>query len=564
MWLSPDCLRAQAGRQGLSISGWIGTDRPPGGLPESAFRRPIHPVTMAPVAFSAPVALPVRGAVLRRSGLCATTPRAQQSSTSPVPSPAAAGGVPDAIGAPVWLGSILSSRGPPPSSEKLAAAVSRGLSIAEKGQESGRGTDALPNRRQESWRFTDLRPLYELRCEKWGEVDDDEVKVAVERMVPEEVGGVLVFVDGEFRAGCSRLDEEESVDEIRKAGGHVGGLEGFSGDVDSVLAGFEKAEIGSEKGGIFAAISQALARDVCVISIPEGLKVSKPLAVVCLASGGSAQETATACAPRIAIRAASKSSITVLETHGSLNAGRPWSCVMSGTSTDVEKGAHVEHYLLNSAAEQGHVVSHVHADVAKDATYKMRGITLGAQVGRISLGIDLNEEGAHGEAFGVMIADGKRVADLHSRIAHNAPSCTSNQYQKNIAGDSGRVIFSGKILVKQIAQETDSEQLCRSMLLTNKARIDAMPVLEIEADQVKCTHGATVSDLSQEELFYLLSRGISKDMAQELLLSSFVLDVLSDCPFGILRDMCTEAARKLIPGIQTIDPQERSELYQSV
>lgn len=327
----------------------------------------------------------------------------------------------------------------------------------------------------------------------------------------------------------------------------------------------EKAEVGSEGSGVFAAVSLALAKDVCVVSIPEGLKVSKPLAVVCVTSGGASQETATASAPRIAIHAAASSSVTVLETHGAVSAeARPWSCVISGTSVDVAEGGCVDHYLVNNAPDSAHLVSHVHADVGKDATYKSRSVTVGARVGRITLGIDLNDEGGHGEAFGIMLVDGKRVADLHSRIAHNAPACTSNQFQKNIAGDAGRVIFSGRILVKQIAQETDSEQLCRSMLLSNKARIDAMPVLEIEADQVKCTHGATVSDLSQEELFYLLTRGISEAKAQELLLASFVLDVLADCPFAMLKVLCTDSAKKLIPGIQKVDTNERSELYQSV
>lgn len=507
---------------------------------------------MAPsLAFTSPLPL----ASLRPSARASLCPRASLGD-GPAPESTVSISAPETKGAPAWLGSVLSSRGALPTSPALAAAVSRGVAVAERGTEKGKGLDALPNRRQESWRFTDLRTLYDVRV---GDVSEGlDVGAAVERMTPAEAGGVLVFVDGVFESKLSNAGE------IGDVGGYAGGLDGFEGDVESLLAGFEKAEAGAEKSGVFAAVSAALAKDVCVITVPEGVTISKPLAVVCISSGGKSQETATASAPRIALHAAKGACVTVLETHSTVSEERPWSCVMSATCVDVAEGAKVDHYVLNDAPDSAHLVSHIHSDVGKEATYKMRGLTVGSRVGRITLGIDLNDEGAHGEAFGVMIVDGRRVADLHSRIAHNAPSCTSNQFQKNIAGDAGRVIFSGKILVKQIAQETDSEQLCRSMLLSNKARIDAMPVLEIEADQVKCTHGATIADLNQEELFYLLSRGISRSKAQELLLSSFVLDVLADCPFAMLKDVCITAAEKLIPGIQQIAAKERTELYQSV
>jgi Fe-S cluster assembly protein SufD len=332
-----------------------------------------------------------------------------------------------------------------------------------------------------------------------------------------------------------------------------------------VLSMLEKREVGVEAGGPFAAVGSALARDVCVIDLPAGLAVEKPIAVVCLASGGVDEGTASAAAPRIAVRTGENASVQLLETHAVLDGvARPWACVISGSAFEVGAGASVEHYVVNDMPVTAHHLAHVHADVAKDGVYKGRSLMLGGQVCRVSLGVDLNGVGARGEAFGVMIADGKRVTDLHSRISHNAPSCTSNQYQKNIASGNGRVVFSGKILVQKVAQETDSQQLCRSMLLSNKARVDAMPVLEISADQVKCTHGATVSDLSQEELFYCQTRGISESKAQELLLASFALDVLADCPFQMLKERTSLSARALIPSIQKVDINDRTELYQSI
>lgn len=474
--------------------------------------------------------------------------------------------VPEAPGAPAWLGSVLRAAGPPAALAPMAAAARRGAGAAEAAAASA----SMPSRRQESWRFTDLRELYGVRCdtrEAAEAFDMTAVGKMVETLVPEEAGAVLVFLDGTFSSAASTVDGVDSVAEVIEAGGYIGGLDGYAGDVDAMLAILEKREVSVEDGGPFAAVSSALARDVCVFDVPAGVSVSKPVAIVCLSSGGAGESSASAAAPRLAVRAGDGASVQLLETHAAVDAAaRPWACVMSGSAFDLGVGANVEHYLVNDMPSCAHHLAHVHADVARDGTYKHRNLILGSQVCRVTLGIDLDDEGAHGEVFGVMIADGSRVTDLHSRISHNAPSCTSNQYQKNIASDNGRVVFSGKILVKQIAQETDSEQLCRSMLLSNKARVDAMPVLEISADQVKCTHGATVSDLNQEELFYCLSRGISEEKAQELLISGFALDVLKDCPFELLRTRTVAASKSLIPGMEKVDLADRdqNELYQSI
>jgi Fe-S cluster assembly protein SufD len=205
---------------------------------------------------------------------------------------------------------------------------------------------------------------------------------------------------------------------------------------------------------------------------------------------------------------------------------------------------------MYDSPDSSHQISHIHADVGAQGTYRLLSVCLGGQLARVNVGIDLNDEGGHAECQGIMIADDYRIADLHSRISHNAPSCTSNQYQKNIACGHSRIIFSGKVVVNRVAQKTNSEQLCRSMLLSSKAQVDAMPVLEIQADDVKCSHGATVADLNADELFYCQSRGISERMAQELLVASFALDVLEECPFESFREKARSASAKLIPGIE--------------
>ena len=136
---------------------------------------------------------------------------------------------------------------------------------------------------------------------------------------------------------------------------------------------------------------------------------------------------------------------------------------------------------------------------------------------------------------GVTLAQARQSLDLHSSISHRAPSTTSRQYQRNVVGDRGEAIFKGRIRIPEVAMLADSDQLCRTLMLGDRARVVAMPTLEISADDITCSHGAAVCDLDENALFYLGSRGVNRLEARKLLMRSFVLEMLDE---GLMGPAC--------------------------
>jgi Fe-S cluster assembly protein SufD len=166
---------------------------------------------------------------------------------------------------------------------------------------------------------------------------------------------------------------------------------------------------------------------------------------------------------------------------------------------------------------------------------------LGAAISRHNPIIAFNGEHGELELNGLSVLHGAQTADTHSLVDHAVPSCFSRQVQKYIVGGSGHGIFNGQALVRPNAQQTNASQSNRNLLLTEKARIDAKPQLEIFADDVKCSHGATVGQLDAEELFYLQSRGLDLDAARGLLLAGFAADVINRLALPSLRSSVLQA-----------------------
>jgi Fe-S cluster assembly protein SufD len=146
------------------------------------------------------------------------------------------------------------------------------------------------------------------------------------------------------------------------------------------------------------------------------------------------------------------------------------------------------------------------------------------------LGIDINGTNCQCNVKGASVATDKQVSDFHSRISHNLPSSKSSQLQKILLTDKAHGVFAGKIQVQHGAGDTNSDQLCKTLLLSSSSRIDALPILEINNENVKCTHGSTVSDLDESPMFYLQSRGIPRNEAKKLLTVGFVNEMIQDYP----------------------------------
>lgn len=458
--------------------------------------------------------------------------------------------VPDEESAPgtdvTWLDSILACRGTLSDGNPLSALRAQANKDVTKLK--------VPTRKMEPWRFTDLRSLYKSRYVGIEPGADKANIFNVREYVGDSAGVVLVFADGVFHEGLSLLDDDSAM-AWRKAGGYFGSVEGYKGDDEELRRLFVEAELGTgAEGGLFPSLAHAIGTDAAVIQIPEGFTVSKPVAVLFIGTTGESPLRASASAARVAVLAESGSKITLMESHVSLEKEYLYHLTLGMTAARVGENSSVVHYVMNDVCLEAHLLAHIRAEVHENGRYECRSVGLGANVGRFSVGVDLIGSGSHGTVMGSLISDGYQVLDIHSRICHNAADTTSEQLQKNIASDHARSIFKGKIIVTENGSGTDSSQLCRSILLSDKATVDAMPVLEIATDDVKCSHGATVSDLDSDQLIYCQCRGLSSEQAQMLLIVGFALDVIGDCPFPNTRKKIRQKASALAEKVEPREP----------
>jgi Fe-S cluster assembly protein SufD len=174
--------------------------------------------------------------------------------------------------------------------------------------------------------------------------------------------------------------------------------------------------------------------------------------------------------------------------------------------------------------------------LARDAQYLSTSITLGARLSRHDVRVRLAGEGAHCTVNGLNLLAGRQLGDTHSLIDHAMPHCTSTQLHKCIVDDNAHAVFNGKVRVRRDAQKTDSRQSSRNLLLSEKARVDTKPELQIDADDVKCAHGATVGQLDMDEVFYLQSRGLSQSASRSLLTFGFAAEIIDQLPVASLHD----------------------------
>lgn len=408
---------------------------------------------------------------------------------------------------------------------------------------SGDGYIPLPSRKQESWRFTDLRSLYASRYQSASHsttssngngIPSSLSEFDISQYISEEAGSVLVFVDGVYNEHMSNVTQSDQVQEIMDSGGFIGSITDYKGNISKLETMWSSAELSgddiSNGGGLFPVVGNAIISDAAVIDIPAEYSSTKPIVVCYISTSSSSGSSASA--PRLAILAGNRSSSTLIEYHVSSNySSGPDSTatILGGTGIDISDNASLTHYILNSVCDTTNIISSLQSTLHTSSSYDLRHVGLGGMIGRLSVGIHLKGDSSITNVKGLLLTDENHTQDLHSNVRHDAAHTRCNQLQKNIASGKGRAVFCGKIIVTDKCADTDSQQLSKSLILSEGASVDAMPTLVIANDDVQCSHGATVSDLSEDELFYCRSRGLTHIQAQSLLIMGFVGQVLGDC-----------------------------------
>ena len=407
-----------------------------------------------------------------------------------------------------------------------------------------------PGARQ-SYRFTDLSQLVGSECSPPppGSREGEElVGRAVEGAAAAEAGTLrLVIVDGIFRPGLSQM---HGLDE----GVFVGSSRSHNRDAArSVLSRAHGSVQGSLKvDTVFASLNGACAPDVVAVDVAPGVRAGHPLQVVYISTGadrgaGGALSTSF---PRVSITVGAGASLSVLETFASAQDGAEdarahFCCPVLEVS--LAEGAELRHDYTQQSSRGAFHIRQTCVEQAERSTYNFTGVDTGSSLSRHNLFVGQGGRDTHTALHSFAMVSKDQLIDLHSDIDLDHPSGTTDQLHKCIvAHASSRGVFDGSVHVRKPAQQTDAGQLCRSLLLNRNATVNVKPNLQIHADDVKCTHGATISDLEEDQLFYLRSRGVSSEDARKTLVYSFGLEVVGRIGSestrkrlaAVLADMC--------------------------
>jgi Fe-S cluster assembly protein SufD len=366
----------------------------------------------------------------------------------------------------------------------------------------------LPTTRQEEWRYTSLAPLLGLAFEApapGAAAPRDEIE---EIAAPFFACSAFVFVDG-------RLVPELSSPAALAGGVRVEGLAAAADSAGSL------GVLADTKQHPFAALNSALFEDAALVTVPRGTSAQQPIHLVFVSTGDGAPR---ATFPRVLIRARAGSRALVIQDHVSLGRGARLSAAVSEAL--VEENASLELVVLQRESDETFHFGNLQARLARDARFASRTLTLGGALVRNDLGALLAGPGAECQLDGLFLGSDGHLVDNHTLVDHAEPHCTSRELYKGILADRSRGVFRGRIVVRPDAQKTDAQQSNANVLLGAGAEIDTKPQLEIWADDVRCSHGASIGRLDEDALFYLRSRGIGESAARDLLTRGFAAEVL--------------------------------------
>lgn len=391
----------------------------------------------------------------------------------------------------------------------------------------------LPTNKEENWRFTDLSDLIK---QDWHSSTAKALnKITLEGFaLPEAPHSRIVFVNGNYADNLS--DISALPDTV-----YVGNLDNLPPDkINKISDYLGKNDTENE---VFTALNTAGLTDAFVIWVKANAKIDIPIHLLHLTAR---ENLSILTQPRILVVGEANSSFNFIEYYGSVASGCSDSAKQEYYFTNVvteislENNAQINHNRIQRESGDGFHIANTVVFQAQNSRYSINELSLGGKLYRHNLNI--NQEGEQTETTlnGLTMLQGKQMGDTHSQVNLTKPHGTVNQLHKYIIDDSGRGVFNGRINVPKLAQFTNASQLNRNLLLSDKARINTKPELQITADNVKCAHGATVSQLEADEIFYLRSRGLNEYDARHLLMDAFAGEIIDKIPYESLKKRLTQ------------------------
>ena len=402
--------------------------------------------------------------------------------------------------------------------EKHAGRLNGGIpQWFNKSREEGRKRfeeHGVPTTKHEEWKYTDVNPIlkHSFSMDQTGKPLDQQA--FREYISKKDINIVLVNgILSEELSGISRLPKGISVTALPEALKTTG--EEIKKVVDRFTPDLETP---------FMALNQALSKDGLFVNIDANTVSGELIHILHITSIPKGRTTFVA--PRTIVSAGKSSEATILESHIAFDNDSTY-FVNALTEADLAENAVLHYCKAQSESQKAYHIGGTRVYQERNSNFDSFSMMVGGEITRNNIEIIVDGEGCDSTLDGLYSLGGKQLADNHSAVDHRQPNCTSNQLYKGILTGNSHTVFNGKIFVRPVAQLTNSYQLNKTLTLGDKCRVDTKPQLEIFADDVKCTHGATVGQLNEDELFYLQTRCISLKKAVAMLAHGFVDDILS-------------------------------------
>ncbi len=374
-------------------------------------------------------------------------------------------------------------------------------------------TMGFPTRRVEEWKYTDVSAILNKKFSlSIPEQQEDVETILSSAKISDLDCHQLVFVNGHFSETHSCTDELPD-------GVNIVNLKEAISKSDNDLEEYLNKHHHHEKNG-FVALNTSLIADGAVIWIDKNVEFTKPVNLIFVSTGSNN----TASNIRNLIVAGINSRVDVIETY----AGVDNLDYFTNTVTEIhlEDGAKVNHYKIQEEGDSGYHVGNLFVSQQKNSSFNSYQVSIGGKLVRCDLDINLSGTNAESTLYGLYMAQDTQHVDFHTTVNHISPNTRSNETYRGVLGDKSRGVFNGKIVVHKDAQKTEAHLSNANLLLSSNAEVDTKPELEIYADDVKCSHGATIGRLDDNMLFYLRTRAIEKDVARSLLTFAFAEDVI--------------------------------------
>jgi Fe-S cluster assembly protein SufD len=398
---------------------------------------------------------------------------------------------------------------------EAASAQPKWLAPVRKAGIASFADQGFPTLHDEDWRFTNIAPIAKLNFQlaKEVSVNGAESKLLDEAAFTKLPGQRLVFVNGFFSAKLSG---------IKPVSGGVR-IENLSAALakDSALIEKHLGKYAHTASNTFAALNQAFFTDGAFIFVPAGVAVAEPVQLIYISSAKNSGETIL---PRNLVIAEANSKLTVVESY--ISTGNVAYFTNAVTEILAGDNARVEHIKLQDEALDAFHIATIAGEFGCASNVTVHSFALGAKLSRTNIRTKLAGEGLECILNGLYLTKDEQLTDHHMIVEHAQPHCASHEYFNGILDDKSKGVFHGRIYVHPIAQKTDAKQTNKNLLLSDDATADTKPQLEIYADDVKCTHGATIGQLNDESIFYLRSRGISSDNARRMLIHAFAGEII--------------------------------------